>query len=75
MKYQYKYCVYYNNMCMGIQFIKAFETLSRALMYKHDIEMSGRGCCDVVKKRFLQGDNKPLYNYSYDNYKYSEYDL
>jgi hypothetical protein len=72
--YQYKYCVYLNNCGAGVQFIKAFNTLIEALNCKENLQRRC-GCCDVVKKRFLNGSEKPV-NYSIcGNYRYSEYDL
>lgn len=75
MKYNYKFCVYKNNMRDGVQFIKAFDSLAGALSYQWYLETNGGGCCDVVKKRFLPGSNKPVNNAIYNNYKYSESDL
>lgn len=74
-KYNYKYCVYFNNCGAGVQFLKAFNRLIDALNYKEYLQNSGRGCCDVVKKRFLAGDEKPANIYIYNNYKYYFYDL
>ena len=74
-KYNYKYCVYFNNCCAGVQFIKAFNRLIDALNYKEYIQNGGRGCCDVVKKRFFAGYEKPANIYISNNYKYSEYDI
>jgi hypothetical protein len=75
-KYNYKYCVYYNNMCAGVLFIAAFDSLQDALNKKHAIEYSPRGgCCDVVKKRIRAGAEQPINNSIYNNYKYSFYDL
>ncbi len=71
---KYKYCVYLNNCCAGVQFVKAFEKLIDALNYK-EVLQHRRGCCDVVKKRFLAGSEKPVNYYIGDNYRYSEYDL
>ena len=73
-KYIYKYCVYYNNMCAGVAFICAYNRLIDALNKKERIQNSG-GCCDVVKKRFLPGADRPIYNSVYNNYRYFEYDL
>lgn len=73
-KYKYKYCVYLNNCCAGVQFVKAFNRLIDALNYKENLQRRA-GCCDVVKKRFFAGDEKPASVYIYNNYKYSEYDL
>ncbi len=72
---KYKYCVYYNNCGVGVQFVKAFERLIEALNYKEYLQNSGCGCCDVVKKRFKTGGEKPVYNYIGNNYKYNWYDL
>ena len=74
MKYNYKYCVYFNNCGAGVQFVKAFDRLIDALNYKEDLQRR-RGCCDVVKKRFLINSDKPTTGGIYNNYKYSEYDL
>ena len=74
MKYNYKYCVYLNNMCAGVQFVKAFDRLIDALNYKEHLQ-SVRGCCDVVKKRFVAGAERPAIEHIYNNYRYSEYDL
>jgi hypothetical protein len=73
-KYNYKYCVYRNNCCDGVYYLKAFDRLIDALNYKVYLE-SFSGCCDVVKKRFLNNSDKPV-NYSIcGNYRYSKYDL
>ena len=72
---KYKYCVYKNNLRDGIQFYAAFDSLGRALICKAWIEQSRGGCCDVVKKRIHPATGTPLKNYTYNNYKYSEYDL
>mgnify|MGYP003301700481 CR=1 FL=1 len=75
-KYIYRYCVYYNNMCAGVQFVAAFDSLCDALNKKHAIQYSPRGgCCDVVKKRFKPGADRPINSSIYNNYKYSEYDI
>ena len=37
-KYSYKYCVYLNNCCSGVQFVKAFNRLIDALNYKEDFK-------------------------------------
>ena len=74
-KYNYKYCVYYNNMCAGVAFVCAYNRLIDAMNKKRAIESSGGGCCDVVKKRFTPGADQPIYNNIYNNYKYSNYDL
>lgn len=74
-KYNYKYCVYYNNMCAGVMFICAYDNLIDALSKKERIQSSGGGCCDVVKKRFYFGSDKPIHGAIYNNYKYSAYDL
>ena len=58
-KYIYKYCVYTNNMCAGILFIKAFDNVRDALFYKEQYQQCN-GCCDVVRKRFIPGTDKPL---------------
>lgn len=73
-KYSYKYCVYLNNCCAGVQFLKSFDSLAAALNYKENIQKQN-GCADVVRKRFKTGDNEPINYYIGDNYKYSEYDL
>lgn len=73
-KYNYKYCVYFNNCGYGVGFVKAFDRLIDALNYKEDLQRR-RGCCDVVKKRFYNGQEKPANIYIGDNYKYHEYDL
>ena len=75
MKYVYKYCVYKNNMCDGVLFVTAYNDLRTALVRKRDIEWNGGGCCDVVKKRFIPGQSKPVNNSICNNYRYSEYDL
>jgi hypothetical protein len=54
----------------GVQFVRAFDSLSYAIAYKEHLQNTGGGCCDVVKKRFLPGDNKPLHNSIYNNVKY-----
>lgn len=75
-KYIYKYCVYYNNACAGVQFVAAFSSLYDALNKKCAIQYSPRGgCCDVVKKRFKPGAAGPINNSICNNYKYSEYDI
>ncbi len=75
-KYIYKFCVYKNNMRDGVQFVKAFDSLSGALSYKEYQQFyAGGGCCDVVKKRFLPGENRPEIMSIYNNYKYTEYDI
>jgi hypothetical protein len=74
-KYTYKYCVYYNNMCAGVLFKRAYNRLTDAMNDKARTESSGGGCCDVVKKRFLPGMDRPMCAGIYNNYKYSEYDL
>ena len=70
-KYIYKYCVYLNNMGDGVRFVAAFGNLSDALREKDRIQYSPRGgCCDVVKKRFIEGAALPkVYNIA-NNYKY-----
>lgn len=73
-KYNYKYCVYFNNCGAGVQFVKAFTCLIDALNYKEDLQRRV-GCCDVVKKRFYNGIEKPANSYIANNYRYSEYDL
>lgn len=70
MKTIYKFCVYKNNMRDGVQFMRAFDSLESALNYQNYLQNTGGGCCDVVKKRFLPGDNKPLYNSIYNNVRY-----
>ena len=75
-KYKYKYCVYYNNMCAGVQFVAAFDNLCDALNKRRAIQYGPRGgCCDVVKKRFQAGADRPINNSICNNYKYNEYDL
>ena len=74
-KYEYKFCVYKNNMCDGVLYVRSYRTLSEALRDKAKIEMSGGGCCDVVKKKFVIGASEPTTRRIYDNYRYSEYDL
>ena len=71
----YKYCVYRNNCVWGVQFFAAFDSLGRALMCKEHLQSTGKGCCDVVKKRIDPTTGKPLRDYISNNYKYSEYDL
>lgn len=73
-KYNYKYCVYLNNCCSGVQFVKAFNRLIDALNYREDLQRRS-GCCDVVKKRFKTGNEKPENIYIYNNYKYNLWDL
>lgn len=73
-KYNYKYCVYFNNCGAGVQFVKAFNSLIEALNYKEDLQRRN-GCCDVVKKRFRAGHEKPENISIYNNYKYNNYDL
>lgn len=73
-KYNYRYCVYFNNCGVGVQFVKAFNSLIDALNHKEDLQRRA-GCCDVVKKRFLPGENKPINPYIYNNCKYCSYDL
>ena len=74
-KYEYKYCVYKNNVCDGILFVRSYKSLREALNDKERIQSSGGGCCDVVKKKFVIGASEPTTRHIYDNYKYSEYDL
>ena len=74
-KYNYKYCVYYNNVCAGVAFVCAFDSLIDALNKKNAIQNNGGGCCDVVKKRFRAGSDRPETYGIYNNYIYSEYDL
>jgi hypothetical protein len=62
-------------MCDGVQFVTAFNDLATALTHKRHIEYSGGGCCDVVKKRFIPGQDKPIHNTIYNSYRYSEFDL
>lgn len=70
MKYTYKYCVYKNNMCAGVMFVATHATLTAALRHKEHIQNNGGGCCDVVKKRFIAGQNKPTNNNIYNNTRY-----
>jgi hypothetical protein len=72
--YNYKYCVYFNNCGVSVQFVKAFNHLIDALNYKEELQRRA-GCCDVVKKRFYNEGEKPENIYIFNNYKYSEYDL
>ena len=74
-QYNYKYCVYYNNLCAGVAFVCAFDRLADALRKKDYIQNSGGGCCDVVKKRFRAGSDQPITKSIYNNYRFSEYDL
>ena len=74
-KYNYKYCVYKNNMCAGVQFVCTCDSLIQALNKKEYIQNNGGGCCDVVKKRLFAGAARPANIYISNNYKYSEYDL
>lgn len=70
-KYIYKYCVYLNNARDGMRFVRAFRNLSDALREKARIEYAPRGgCCDVVKKRFIEGAARPGNSYIGNNYKY-----
>ena len=70
MKYIYKFCVYKNNMRDGVQYVTAFKNIYDALSYKNYIQNTGGGCCDVVKKRFLINDAKPINNSIYNNTLY-----
>lgn len=74
-KYIYKYCVYTNNCCDGVMFLKAFTDLKSALYFKEEHQCV-RGCCDVVKKKFFSGADKPITNNIYGLTRYYiEYDL
>jgi hypothetical protein len=72
--YKYLYCVYTNNCCNGVQFLKAFRTLANAWIFKTEYE-NNHGCCNVVKKRCDIATGKPLCNWIYDNYKYQLWDV
>lgn len=74
-KYEYKYCVYKNNMRDGVLFVKSYKSLREALNDKERMQSGGGGCCDVVKKKFVIGASEPTTRCIYGNYKYSEYDL
>ena len=74
-KYKYRFCVYKNNLCDGIRYLRSYRTLGEALRDKAEIEMSGGGCCSVVKKKFLIGKSEPTVVSIYNNYRYSEWDL
>lgn len=74
-KYKYRFCVYKNNLRDGIRYVRSYRTLGEALRDKAEIEMSGGGCCDVVKKRFLVGASKPTTMSIYNNYRYHEWNL
>lgn len=74
-KYEYKYCVYKNNLCDGVLFVRSYKSLREALIDKARIQSSGGGCCDVVKKKFVIGASEPTTRSICNNYKYSEYDL
>lgn len=73
--YEYRYCVYKNNMRDGVLFVRSYNNLRDALNDKERIQSNGGGCCDVVKKKFVIGASEPTTRYICDNYKYSEYDL
>ena len=73
--YEYKFCVYKNNMRDGILFVRSCKSLREALAEKARIQSSGGGCCDVVKKKFVIGANKPTTMSICNNYRYSELDL
>ena len=73
--YEYKFCVYKNNMRDGILFVRSCKSLREALAEKSRIQSSGGDCCDVVKKKFVIGASEPTTRHIYDNYKYSELDL
>lgn len=75
MKYVYNFCVYKNNARDGVQFVAAYNSLNDAHKQKRRIEYSGGGCCDVVKKRFRPGAEKPINNSIYNNYKFNIFDL
>ena len=74
-KYEYRYCVYKNNLRDGIRYLRSYRTLGEALRDKAEIEMSGGGCCNVVKKKFLIGSSQPHIVSICNNYRYSELDL
>lgn len=74
-KYEYRFCVYKNNMRDGIYYVRSFKTLREALRNKREIEMGKGGCCDVVKKKFVIGANEPITSNIYNNYRYQDYDL
>lgn len=75
MKYEYKYCVYKNNMCDGVLLVRSYNNLRDALNCKERIQSSGGGCCDVVRKKFVIGASEPTTKSICNNYRYSEYDL
>lgn len=66
----YKFCVYKNNLRDGVQFVAAFDSLNYALECKSHLQNTGRGCCDVVRKRFNPLTLKPFNNSIYNNVKY-----
>lgn len=75
-KNTYKYCVFKNNVLDGMRFVGSFEKLVHALALKDKIEIGGcygGGCCDVVKKRFVDG--KMASRSTCNNKKYSDLDL
>ena len=74
-KYKYRFCVYKNNICDGIIYVRSYKNLGEALQAKAGIQMRGGGCCDVVKKKFLLGENEPIVTSIRNNYRYGELDL
>jgi hypothetical protein len=74
-KYQYKYCVFTNNLRDGVIFLCSCDTLPQALNKREYLQYSGWGCCDIVKKRIIPGELFPINESIYNNYRYSEYDL
>jgi hypothetical protein len=55
-------------------FLKSFETLATAWLFKTEYEYK-HGCCDVVKKRCDVVTGYPLNNGIYNNYKYQIWDV
>ena len=74
-RYEYKYCIFSNNLRDGVRFICACDSLIKALNKKEYLQSDGWGCCDIVKKQFLKGATTPVNTSIYNNYRYSEYDL
>ena len=74
-KYEYKFCVFTNNLRDGVQFLCSCDSLIKALKKRDFLQCDGWGCCDIVKKRFYKGTTTPINKSIYNNYKYSEYDL
>lgn len=74
-KYDYKYCVYKNNLRDGTRFVCAYDSLINALNKKEYLQSTGGGCCVVVKKKFLKGSTTPIITNISNNHWYSEHDL